>query len=248
MPTENSPGPTIVLADMLAAYIGHGLPLRPHRKAVITISISLDRPFVLELHSGRSAELSRQATAFAMIQPRQLHRIVSDGEMMFIYVDATRRIADVDAVAATTIARTATRMAANGETPIAMVRSCVRLLGLDRKGTPDPRFAAAIAMLNMQPDRMRTVAQAAGMSALSASHFQRKLRENYGVSFRAYRNWARMSFVMQCIKEGATLTNAALAAGFSSSAHFSERFRSMFGVSLSSLQRANGRIVTITDQ
>jgi len=25
----------------------------------------------------------------------------------------------------------------------------VRLLGLDRKGAPDPRFAAAIAMLNM---------------------------------------------------------------------------------------------------
>jgi AraC-like DNA-binding protein len=103
-------------------------------------------------------------------------------------------------------------------------------------------------MLNMQPDRMRTVAQAAGLSALSASHFQRKLRENYGVSFRAYRNWTRMSFVMHCIKEGATLTTAALAAGFSSSAHFSERFRRMFGVSLSSLQRANGRIVTITDQ
>jgi methylphosphotriester-DNA--protein-cysteine methyltransferase len=168
--------------------------------------------------------------------------------MMFIYVDATRRIADVDAVAATTIARTATRMAADGETPIAMVRSCATSLGLDRKHAPVPRFAAAIAMLNMQPDRMRTVAQAADLSALSASHFQRKLRENYGVSFRAYRNWARMSFVMHRIKEGATLTNAALAAGFSSSAHFSERFRRMFGVSLSSLQRANGRIVTITDQ
>jgi len=39
---------------------------------------------MLEMHSGRSAELSRQATVFAMIQPRQLHRIVSDGEMMFI--------------------------------------------------------------------------------------------------------------------------------------------------------------------
>ena len=75
---------------------------------------------------------------------------------------------------------------------------------------------------------------------LSASRFRRLFRAATGVTVRRYRVWIAMGAAVRAIAEGETLTDAALGAGFSSSAHFSAAFREMFGLEPSRL--AKGRL------
>jgi AraC-like DNA-binding protein len=58
-----------------------------------------------------------------------------------------------------------------------------------------------------------------------------------GVPLRRYVLWARIAAVVRAAIAGESLTQAALGAGFSSSAHFSAVFREMFGLSPSQLLR-----------
>ena len=55
---------------------------------------------------------------------------------------------------------------------------------------------------------------------------------------RRYRIWNRMGAAVRACGEGASLTEAAHAAGFASSAHFSTAFRDMFGMMPSDLLKA----------
>ena len=57
---------------------------------------------------------------------------------------------------------------------------------------------------------------------------------------RRYKLWIAMGVAMRAIVPGESLTNAALDAGFSSSAHFSAAFREMFGMEPSRL--SGGRL------
>jgi AraC-like DNA-binding protein len=50
-----------------------------------------------------------------------------------------------------------------------------------------------------------------------------------GAPFRRYRAWNRMRMAISQVVEGANLTEAAHAAGFSDSAHFSHDYRRTFG-------------------
>ena len=49
--------------------------------------------------------------------------------------------------------------------------------------------------------------------------------------FRRYKMWVRMGAAVRSMTAGRSLTEAALAAGFASSSHFSAAFREMFGLS-----------------
>jgi AraC-like DNA-binding protein len=65
---------------------------------------------------------------------------------------------------------------------------------------------------------------------LSPSYFQHLFKTETGVPFRRYRSWARMGAALKAVRSGCSLTEAAHAAGFSSSAHFSSAFARMFGL------------------
>jgi AraC-like DNA-binding protein len=58
------------------------------------------------------------------------------------------------------------------------------------------------------------------------------------VPLRRYRIWNRMGAAVRACGEGSSLTEAAHAAGFASSAHFSSAFRDMFGMMPSDLLKA----------
>lgn len=65
---------------------------------------------------------------------------------------------------------------------------------------------------------------------LSPTRLVHLFKEQTGVPIRRFRQWHRMKAVIACAAEGMTLTDAALNAGFSDSAHFSRAFRNMFGI------------------
>jgi AraC-like DNA-binding protein len=83
--------------------------------------------------------------------------------------------------------------------------------------------------------RCRTALEAdtatlAARAGLSVSRFQQLFKATTGVTVRRFRLWARMRRAMAMAVAGATITHAALDAGFASPAHFPAAFREMFGM------------------
>jgi AraC-like DNA-binding protein len=89
-----------------------------------------------------------------------------------------------------------------------------------------------------EPQRAHRVTTLAARAGLSQSRFLHLFKAETGVPLRRYRIWNRMGAAIRASGEGASLTEAAHAAGFASSAHFSSAFRDMFGMMPSDLARA----------
>lgn len=92
----------------------------------------------------------------------------------------------------------------------------------------DMRIAHAVDCLQTSDD-VRSVDEAASAAGLSASRFQHLFTAEVGVPFRRYRGWQRLRNAIRIAAAGASLTEAAHAAGFADQAHFSRAFRSAFG-------------------
>lgn len=78
------------------------------------------------------------------------------------------------------------------------------------------------------PDRM-TVGQLAQHVHLSPSRFQHRFVRHTGMAVRPYLRWLRLRTALTAIARNASLTEAALEAGFADAAHFSRTFRRHFG-------------------
>ncbi|MBN2195339.1 MAG: helix-turn-helix transcriptional regulator [Polyangiaceae bacterium] len=78
----------------------------------------------------------------------------------------------------------------------------------------------------------RSLARAA---CLSPDRFAHLFRAEAGVSVRRFILWPRLRRANKLVLGGASLTDAAHAAGFADSAHFSRSYRQVFGVSPSTL-------------
>jgi AraC-like DNA-binding protein len=76
--------------------------------------------------------------------------------------------------------------------------------------------------------------------SLSPSRLAHLFAEQVGVPIRRYRLWRAIREAIRLCLSGASLTEAAHATGFSDSAHFSNSFRDLFGMTPSLLlsQRA----------
>jgi AraC-like DNA-binding protein len=75
--------------------------------------------------------------------------------------------------------------------------------------------------------RLELAAKAAGLSPSRLTHL---FSEVVGLPFRRYVLWARVKRVVRLVGQGANLTDAAIAAGFSDQAHLSRTFRDMVGL------------------
>ena len=84
-----------------------------------------------------------------------------------------------------------------------------------------------------------TLAELAGQAALSEYHFARMFRQSMGLAPHQYVMQRRMEKAKALIQHTTTpLTDIALACGFNSGSHFSNRFRSMTGITPSQLRAA----------
>jgi AraC-like DNA-binding protein len=91
---------------------------------------------------------------------------------------------------------------------------------------------ARIATSNRFP--LSVLGQVAG---LSASRFQHVFRQEFGVAVRPYIRWLRLQRAACDLIAGASLSQAAHAAGFSDAAHMSRTFRGTLGVAPSDISR-----------
>jgi AraC-like DNA-binding protein len=105
------------------------------------------------------------------------------------------------------------------------------LAGERLDGRPiDDRLRAALDALADSLEDNVSIDEVAARARLSASRLMGLAQAQLGASLRSYRRWLRAFQVARDYAAGATLTEAALAAGFASSAHLSAAARDHFGI------------------
>lgn len=99
----------------------------------------------------------------------------------------------------------------------------------------DERIQTAMKYIRANSTEKVTCQNAANAVHLSQSRFSHLFREQVGMTFAAYLIYQRILYVYTWMLRGASITEAALEAGFSSSAHFADVNRRVFGISASTI-------------
>jgi AraC-like DNA-binding protein len=100
-----------------------------------------------------------------------------------------------------------------------------------------PALRATVAALPRMLDGPVRLGDLADQVGLSADRLGRLFAGRLGLSFPAYVRWLRLRTAILQVRDGATLTDAAHAAGFADSAHLTRVCREMFGMAPSALAR-----------
>lgn len=93
----------------------------------------------------------------------------------------------------------------------------------------DQRVARIVDVIQDDAAGIASVTQVAASAGLSSSRLQHLFTAEVGVPFRRYRLWQRLRAAIRTAAAGASLTEAAHAAGFADQAHFTRAFRRTFG-------------------
>ena len=93
----------------------------------------------------------------------------------------------------------------------------------------------AIRFVAREVEHVPRLADAALAAQLSPSRLSHLFRAEVGLPFRRFVLWARLKRAAEVAARGASITECALAAGFSDGAHFSRTFRRHFGLSPSAV-------------
>lgn len=102
---------------------------------------------------------------------------------------------------------------------------------------PDPRIQRIVDFTHANLDRPLTLAAASEGVFLSPSRLRHLFVEQTGLPFKTYVLWLRLVRALGVYSEGSSLTEAAHAAGFADSAHFSRTFKRTFGLPATTLER-----------
>lgn len=223
-----------------ALYIGPALGLDPHVGSVSCLAVAVGGTFTIRV-AGSSGPVVRSA----LIPPRLTHQVLADADRMaFCYFDpgsirhrACRR-AMTAAEGAVAYRHRHEGLLANAVGDLTDAESACAWLDLAAGPQPvpvdgrlDPRIQDAVAALhNLDPHDTPSAAHVAALVGLSPSRLLHLFRDHTGTSFRRYRLWLRMLRAAEAIRDQANLTTAAMDAGFASPSHFSDAFRTMFGL------------------
>jgi len=104
-------------------------------------------------------------------------------------------------------------------------------------GVTDDRIISAMKYIRDRGDSKITCKEAADAVFLSESRFSHLFREQAGMTFAAYLIYQRILRVYADVIHGKNVTEAAIEAGFSSSAHFADVNRRVFGTSIRNISK-----------
>jgi AraC-like DNA-binding protein len=208
-------------------YVGPGLQLDPHFNVATTLAVSLDVDFELRTHRPEHGWSGWTSGRVAVIPSQTLHHLRSVGPMAFLYLDplGDGRVAPDPEMLEHGMQRLRREARTIG------IRAAFDAFGLPARRPTDARIARVVREIERRPHEFDSAREAAGLACLSPSRFRARFADEVGLPFTRYRLWRRMAVVMRTVAAGGTLTDAAHAAGFASSAHLSTAFRRMFGLS-----------------
>ena len=107
---------------------------------------------------------------------------------------------------------------------------------------PDERMRKIVECIRQDPTENVSNDELGEMVGLSSDRLQRLFKDATGVPIRRYRLWHRLFVISTMMGMGSSLTDSALAAGFSDSSHLTRVFRSMLGMSPSSVLRRSRQV------
>lgn len=111
------------------------------------------------------------------------------------------------------------------------------LPGLQAAPPPDPRIAAAVARIDADPTAADLDHRAlAARVHLSASRFLALFPQHTGMPVSHYRLWRQLLRAVALLRQGASVTEAAHAAGFADGPHLSRSVRRVLGSSPSEIR------------
>ncbi|QWG16566.1 AraC family transcriptional regulator [Bradyrhizobium sediminis] len=230
-------------------YLGPAFGLTPHRNATAVLAVALDGKLEVAGDPAKPDGAWRSARS-VLIPPNTLHHLrMAGGPMAFLYVDPLSRdlaalkarMQDVspraafDLIGEAAVIGVLTRLAEGRIADGDGRKALMELLGIGVRADPDVRILSALRRMRDQPCRSHSMAELGACAGLSASRFLHLFKAETGVPLRRYRLWNRMGAAVAAFQDGMSLTEAAHAAGFASSAHFSTAFRDMFGMMPSEL-------------
>ena len=94
----------------------------------------------------------------------------------------------------------------------------------------DPRLRRVVSALRSRPDDMRSLEQWSEVANASSRTLARVFRAETGLSFRQWRQQARLTEALSALTSGVHPTKAAAIAGFNSVPAFGAAFRELFGM------------------
>ena len=183
------------------------------------------------------------------------HRFEAQGLLAFIFVEPESRMGRaltaalfeghpliaLDDVAVASLLRPLVRTFEDGLDNQALLkigRAVVEQLVPATQGKlPDPRIQRIIDYAVAHLEEPLSLETASEGVHLSPSRLRHLFVEQTGLAFRTYVLWLRLVKAVQVYSEGSSLTEAAHAAGFSDSAHFSRIFRRTFGLPATTVTR-----------
>jgi AraC-like DNA-binding protein len=223
--------PRIWVGPARALYVGPGLDLSPHLNVATTIAVSLRQPFELRTWAKSGGWSPWRRELISVIPSETLHHLKSIGPMAFLYLDPLTDRRHPLSRADLLHGREGLRLAS----PRIGLDEAFAAFGLLPHTPRDARIARVVHEVERRPDAFGRLQDAAALACLSPSRFRARFDAELGLPFRRYRLWRRMAAVMRVVAADGTLTEAAHAAGFSSSAHLSSTFKRMFGLTASDL-------------
>lgn len=116
-------------------------------------------------------------------------------------------------------------------------RQVLMLVGLETAGcrVTDDRILTAMNMVRSELSGSPSCRNIADSVCLSQSRFSHLFRQQTGMTFAAYRIYARLMHAYSRMLSGVSITEAALEAGFSGSSHFADVNRRVFGLNASNI-------------
>jgi AraC-like DNA-binding protein len=240
LPSEGGPRPlstparlngTMFVSGTRVLYVGPLVASRRHAHHAAQVIVA---PQGLDIEDGANRRL--HATT-AVIPPRVLHGHGACAHAALLFLDG-------DDLASRALSRDAEpRCEAWGrDTPAVRVpreptRETARALmasilsAVDLPQPPGPRHPAARRMCAyLDGSDHVSLASLSHEAGLSPRQMRHAFARDVGLPMRAYLRWKRLRRAITAVEGGASLSAAAVAAGFADSAHLSRVFREQFGM------------------
>ena len=251
----------VYLSKGRVLLIGDGLEDDEHRHHALQITINLE-PNAFTLRQGDS----EFATQGVIIQPNAPHHVVSsDSWRAVLLLDAQTQysqqikqrflsaanvcdLADDDLNFCRTRLHDFRAQAQSIETTDSTISAIIdRLAGPVHHPETNPRVAKALSYIHHAQGKELSLNQLAAQVCLSESRLSHLFKAEVGIPIQRYLLWYKVMQTSFNIGRGMSLTDAAEAAGFADSAHFSRTFRAMFGITPSQILKRSQRVQIIAD-
>lgn len=240
---------TVVLWPCQAISLGMGRSLTLHSHYITQISISLGAP--LRMRTRASGPYIEQQSF--VVGPNIPHQVEATGVPCFeiwsescALADFARRLRSTSGSELPALPSDLLNsllpmlLASGGQVPdeqagLALLSHVfTTLLGPSPadEGSGDPRIATARALVTPQflVEQSQPIKHLATRVHLSSSRFRHLFRREMGMSVQSYLRWRRLLAALYISAHGASLTEAAHAAGFADSAHLTRVFRATLGI------------------